>query len=132
MNKLILKGVFFGVLVMANTINSQTTLPDSVYVYDINGSKNYYYNQKDVFCFRLIDNSKYTENLPFCVQDISYYSNSYSLLNEVHFKLTSSLEERIDFIDYIKNMDNFHLLTYTINEKNENYTNRSFYQTDDI
>lgn len=105
---------------------------DSVYIYDENGLPDWFYIQKDVFCFALNDNSKYTGTLPPCVDTILYYNNAYSQFNEIHFKTTSPLTHRMNCVNTITSLSNFKLLAPALSKTTNNYTAKEFFQTNDL
>src|SRR5690554_4722879 len=108
--KKITLSLFFTIFIFINFVRSQLNVVDSVFIYNIDGTKEWYNVQKDVFCFSLTDNSKYTGQLPPCVDTIVYYNNSYSQFNEIHFKPSSTLIHRMNCLNTITSLNNFKLL----------------------
>lgn len=131
MKKIILSSVFIG-FIFVNFVRGQLIVADSVYIYDMDGVKDWYKVQKDVFCFSFTDNSKYTGQLPPCVDTIIYYSNSYSQFNEVHFKGSYGTSSRMSFVDYITSLNEFKTLAYALSKTTSSYVHREFFQTDDV
>jgi|GEM_PF-886432 len=131
MKKIILSSVFIG-FIFVNFVRGQLIVADSVYIYDMDGVKDWYNVQKDVFCFSFTDNSKYTGPLPPCVDTIIYYSNSYSQFNEVHFKSSFGISSRMSFVDYITSLNEFKTLAYALSKTTNSYVHREFFQTDDV
>lgn len=131
MKKIILSSVFIG-FIFVNFVRGQLIVADSVYIYDMDGVKDWYNVQKDVFCFSFTDNSKYTGQLPPCVDTIIYYSNSYSQFNEVHFKGSYGTSSRMSFVDYITSLNRFKTLAYALSKTTNSYAHREFFQTDDV
>jgi len=131
MKKIILSSVFIG-FIFVNFVRGQLIVADSVYIYDMDGVKDWYNVQKDVFCFSFTDNSKYTGPLPPCVDTIIYYSNSYSQFNEVHFKSSFGISSRMSFVDYITSLNEFKTLAYALSKTTSSYVHREFFQTDDV
>lgn len=114
------------------TFGQQPDIPDSVYLYQENAQKEWFYVQKDVFCFNLIDNSNYNGYLPGFVDTIFSYSNSYSNFNAVYFSSSSTITERLGFENYIKNLDGFKSIAWTISRTQNEYQGYNFYLTDDV
>lgn len=130
--KKITLSLFFTIFIFINFVRSQLNVVDSVFIYNIDGTKEWYNVQKDVFCFSLTDNSKYTGQLPPCVDTIVYYNNSYSQFIEIHFKPSSPLIHRMSCLNTITSLNNFKLLAPALSKTTNNYTAHEFFQTDDV
>lgn len=131
MKKIILT-LSFTVFLFINFVKGQLNVVDSVYLYDENGLPEWYYVQKDVFCFALTDNSKYTGTLPPCVDTIVYYQNAYTQFNEIHFKPSSPQMNRLNCVNDIASLSTFKLLAPALSKTTNNYTAKEFFQTNDL
>lgn len=130
MKKLFLIKVFI-FLVYASTLG-QSILSDSIYIYDENKQKDWYYIQKDVINVNLTDNSILNINLPDYVDTIYNYDNSYSVFNTICFSNESTEMERLNFINTIINLTNFNSIALEISREQETYDKYKHYPTDDL
>ncbi|HRO74784.1 MAG TPA: S8 family serine peptidase [Crocinitomicaceae bacterium] len=130
--KKIIMTLSFTVFLFINFVKGQLNVVDSVYLYDENGLPEWYYVQKDVFCFALTDNSKYTGTLPPCVDTIVYYQNAYTQFNEIHFKPSSPQMNRLNCVNDIASLSTFKLLAPALSKTTNNYTAKEFFQTNDL
>lgn len=131
-----MKKIFYICLVVilyCNTIISQINIPDSIYLYDENHQKDWYYVQKDMFSFNFDDNYIYDLELPNYIDSTSTYSNSYSIFNSVYFSNTSTNEQREEFINDLKNYDNFKSYAWGISRnQGVEYSESKYFPTDDL
>ncbi|HLV39741.1 S8 family peptidase, partial [Xanthomarina sp.] len=130
MKKLFLIKVFV-FLVYVCTIG-QSILPDSIYIYDENKQKDWYYIQKDVININLTDNSVLNINLPEYVDTMYSYDNSYSIFNTICFSNESTEMERLNFINSVINLQNFNSIALEISREQETYDKYLHYPTDDL
>ncbi|MCO5269931.1 MAG: S8 family serine peptidase [Brumimicrobium sp.] len=108
-------------------------MPDSVYLYNKEHQKDWYYVQKDVFSFNFTDNSIYNYDLPGYIDSTSTYSNSFSIFNFVYFSNTSTKEQREEFINSLKSLENFKSYAWSISKtKDAHYSENKYYPTDDL
>lgn len=120
------------IIAISHTLSGQINMPDSIYVYNANKQKDWFYIQKDVFCFNLNDNSTYNGNLPDFIDTLFTYSNSYSVFNAVCFSETATDLMKNNFINEIINSNKFNTLAYGISPKQEKYSKKKYYPTDDL
>ena len=81
----------FGTFLISNKIFAQV---DSVFWY-VNGHKDYWYIQQDVWVFRLINGQQYTSNCdPNVVEKVVYRDGAKQKYNEIHFKDNSIPNQR--------------------------------------
>lgn len=119
---------------ISHTISGQANLPisDSIYIYNAEKQKVWFYNQKDVFCFNFTDNSIYDSSLPYFIDTMFTYSNSHSIFNAVCFNETATELMKSNFINGIINLSKFNTLAYGISPRREKYSKKKYYPTDDL
>lgn len=111
----------------------QLILADSTYIYDKNGVKQWYYIQKDVFCFKLTSDLQYSGDLNPCVANLSYWENAPSKFNELNFNEISTPNQRYEQVMDIQNLTNFEGYSIAISRSSsENFSAQQFYRTDDM
>ena len=128
--KLILLSIL--TIVYGKSMLAQNLFTDSTYTYNENRQKEWNYIQKDVYCFKLKDEAKYSNYDNEAIDTVLYWSNVTSNFNEVHFNKNSSLSERKEVIDQIRNLADFEMESYALTkERNKRYDEHGFFQTDD-
>jgi len=116
----------------SKSIFAQNLSTDSTFTYNENRQKEWYYIQKDVYCFKLKDEAKYLNYYHKAIDTVLYWNNVTSKFNEIHFNENSNLSEREEVIDQIRNLPNFEVESYALTrERNKGYNERRFFQTDD-
>lgn len=130
MKKLFLTNVL--ILITTTFIFGQINLPDSIYIYNEAKQKDYFYIQKDVFCFNFSDNSVLDIELPSYVDTVFSYDNSYSTFNAVCFSNSCSEIERFNFVNYIMGLENFNSVAMGISPQQEIHAKQMYYPTDDL
>lgn len=130
--KKIVTSLSFSFLIFINFATSQSYMTDSVYIYNEKGVPEWYYIQKDVFCFALTDNSKYTGTLSPCVDTLVFYSNGHTLFNEINFNATSTDLQRHNQFLQIQDSPNYGVLSVALTKiDTATYTSQKYYRTDD-
>lgn len=122
---------FFGIFGIS-TIYAQLPMADSTYIYDQYGIKHWYYIQKDVYCFKLYSETKYTGAINSCVANQSYWANASSKFNEVNFKSSSTNLQRYNQIIEIQNLPDYEMFSIALTKiDTADFTQQKFYRTDD-
>lgn len=128
--KLILLGVL--TIVYGKSMLAQNLSTDSTYTYNENHQKEWHYIQKDVYCFKLKDEAKYSNYDNEAIDTILYWNNVTSKFNEVHFNKTSTLSQRKEIINQIRSLSDFEVESYALTkERDKEYNEHRFFQTDD-
>lgn len=106
---------------------------DSTFYYRPDGSKKWWYIQKDVISFRCTNNQQYTGNLNS--PDImyhTYWTNDARKMNEVHFSQSCSPMNQIAILNQIRNSPDFDIFAYAVTETaNVPCSQNIFFTTDD-
>lgn len=131
--KLILLGVL--TMVYSKSMLAQNLSTDSTFTYNENRQKEWHYMQKDVYCFKLKDEAKYTGQEHFSngiVDTILYWKDVTSKFNEVHFNKNSTLIERESTINEIQSLPNFVIGSFALTKTpNLSYDSSKYFPTDD-
>lgn len=128
--KLILLSIL--TIVYGKTMLAQNLSTDSTYTYNESHQKEWHYIQKDVYCFKLKDQAKYSNYDHKAIDTVLYWSNVTSKFNEVHFNKNSSLNERKEVINQIRSLVDFEMESYALTkERDKKYNKYRFFQTDD-
>lgn len=116
-----LKIILLGVLTMfySKSIFAQNLSTDSTFTYNENRQKEWYYIQKDVYCFKLKDEAKYLNYYHKAIDTVLYWNNVTSKFNEIHFNENSNLSEREEVIDQIRNLPNFEVESYALTREKQ-------------
>lgn len=106
---------------------------DSVYIYNSEGQKEWHYLQKDVYCFRLSNEEKFTETYDRNLIDtIVYWEGVTSKFNEIHFNNTASLSQKESYILELKHRSNFEIGAFALTKTPQlSYYDSKYYPTDD-
>lgn len=114
-------------------LRAQTMSDDSVYIYNSEGQKEWHYLQKDVYCFRLSNEEKFTETYDRNLIDtIVYWEGVTSKFNEIHFNNTASLSQKESYILELKQRSNFEIGAFALTKTPQlSYYDSKYYPTDD-
>lgn len=89
-------------------INVSAQNTDSVYYFNPDGTKEYWYVQKDMYAFRMVNGQPYTDTYDAAiVEKIDHTINTGRKLNEMHFKNASNETGRTIEKDKVRNHPNF-------------------------
>lgn len=128
--KLILLDVL--TIVYGKSMLAQNLSTDSTYTYNENLKKEWHYIQKDVYCFKLKDEAKYSNYDNEAIDTVLYWNNVTSKFNEVHFNKISTLSQRKEIINQIRSLSDFEVESYALTkERDKEYNEHRFFQTDD-
>ena len=101
-------------------------------MYDINGNKNWYYIENDIYCFKLKDEIKYSGETTMSVDTLKYWKNVTSKFNEIQFRPNASINSRMNQIIEIQNSPNFVMSSVALTSKKPSNSKKNNYnQTDD-
>ena len=84
---------------------------DSVFLYNTDSTKQFWYYQQDVYAFHLINDEIYNAN-DTIIDNVEYFKNN--TVNVVKFKNSSTTPQRDLFIQNIQNQSNFDYECYTV------------------
>jgi len=128
------KIILFSLTLMFTAISYGQLLGlDSTYIYKENGSKEWYYIQKDVYCFKLSSDTPYSGGVNSCVSVLDYWNNTSTKFNEICFDPNSSAFSRVLQVNSIQNMPDYAISSYALTKASDStFEAQKYYRTDDL
>jgi len=128
------KIILFSLTLMFTAISYGQLLGlDSTYIYKENGSKEWYYIQKDVYCFKLSSDTPYNGGVNSCVSVLDYWNNTSTKFNEICFDPNSSVFSRALQVNSIQGMSDYAISSYALTKASDStFEAQKYYRTDDL
>lgn len=106
---------------------------DSTYIYDADLNKDWFYLQKDVYCFKNVTETEHVGALGAIVDSVVYWDEmTMTQFNEVYFNASSTIYQRALKVEAIHNMSNYRISALALTSSpTADYTQNKYYRTDD-
>lgn len=124
--------LLFGILTL-NSFSQYTLPPDSAFYYNANGSKNWWYVQKDVFLYRMTSGTSHTVAPSSTIDYSDYLNATVRKQNRIKFKSTATPMQKAIVINSIGSASGFESASPAMSlTKNASYTANAFVETNDL